>query len=161
MAMLGDVFLDVVYADAPGRSSTVTSKPIEEGETIADHVEIAPLVLNISGVVVGDDADSRLARLETMWQEKELLTYTNRVKYDNLVIERFNSDHGVEVRNGFAFSFVLRRVKIVAASTVVGLRLPEKAQLSKVQNKGRQQTRQGTPTPIQQRAEFLRMKGLE
>jgi len=161
MALLGGVLLNVVYADKPDRQTTVSQHPIEDGNSVADHVERKPLVLSISGVVTGPDAASRLTKLEDMQKKGQLLTYTNRVRYDNMVIESFGTEHGKEVANGFLFSMTLVRVRIMQSSPVKGMALPQRVQSKPVTNKGRQQTKKGPPSPMERRAAFLRNKGLE
>lgn len=59
-ALLGDIELTVVISDEPTSEVEVTEKPVERGQDVADHVKKKPDTLSISGVVVGDDAASKL-----------------------------------------------------------------------------------------------------
>jgi hypothetical protein len=161
MPYLGGVYLNTVYSDKPSRSVRTTDHPIEQGESIVDHIERIPVTISISGVVTGPDAAARLAKLEDLQNKGALLTYTHRVKYDNVIIEKFDSDHGKEVAGGFTFSMTLKRVRMVKAAPIKVMKLPQRVQAKKVTNKGRQQTKKGQPTAIEKKAEFLRRKGLE
>lgn len=161
MALLGGVLLDVVYSDKPTRQTTATQHPIENGESIADHIERKPTTLSISGVILGPDAAARLTKLEDMQKKGQLLTYTNRVRYDNMVIQSFDTDHGKETKNGFIFSMSLIRVIVAKPSPVAGMALPQRVAAKPVANKGRQQTVKSQPTAADKRADFLRKKGLK
>jgi hypothetical protein len=162
MALLGGVLLSV-SSDNPDRQSTVTQHEIESGENIADHVSHMPYTLNISGVVVGPDAAARLTKLEDIQRKGMPVQYVNRVKYDNVVIQSFGSDHGVATRNGFLFNMTLVRVRTTQASPVQTMKLPQRVQAKTVTNKGRQQTVKAQPkvSATDARATFLTRKGLE
>lgn len=147
MALLGGVLLNVVYADKPSRQVNVTQHPIENGESVADHVERRPLSLSISGLITGKDAAQRLAKLEDFQKKAVLLTYTHRVRLDNLVIESFDSDHGKETKGGLLFSMRLVKVRLSQASPVKGMKLPERVRNKPTGDKGRQQPKEGPPQP--------------
>lgn len=164
MALLGGVLLDVVTSDDSDRTSQVTQKATEEAESFADHVKHNPTTLSISGYVLGDDAAARLTKLEDFQKKATLLTYVHRLKFDNLVIESFGSNHGVEVRNGFAFNMRLVRVRFTKPSPIKGMALPQRVQAKSVSNKGRQQVKTGQPkisAETEAKASFLSRKGLE
>lgn len=114
-AILGGIELSVVDSDDPNRSVDVTEKPVESGQDIADHVKQKPDSISISGVVVGDDAWSKLKKLKDLMKKGELLTYTNRIVYSDVVIEKLNTSHNVSTRNGYEFSITLKQVRVATA----------------------------------------------
>jgi len=118
MARLGDVEFSAVTEESPQRDSSITDKPIEEGGVVADHVEPNPYVLNITGEVTGDGAGSKFAQLQEYWRKGKRLRYAGRNVASNMVIESFNSDHTVQVANGFRFSMTLKRLEIVRPAVV-------------------------------------------
>ncbi len=126
-AMLGDVELSVVLSDEPTADVEVTEKPVERGQDVSDHVKKKPEVLNISGVVVGDDAAAKLSKLKEYQRTGKLLTYINRVWYTNVVIESLNTRHGTAVRNGFEFDMTLKLVRIAVPKEVAITNLPPPA----------------------------------
>jgi hypothetical protein len=107
-------------------SSTVSSRPIETGVNITDHVFPQPETLRISGMVVGDDAKDRLEKLKSFWKGGQLLRYIGRVILPNVVIERFNDSYDNSISNGFRFNMTLKQVIIVDAPEFggAGERLP-------------------------------------
>lgn len=163
MALLGGVLLSV-SSDMPDRQSTITQHELESGENIADHVSHMPYTLTISGIVAGDDAAARLTKLEDIQRKAIPVQYINRVKYENVVIQSFGSDHGTATRNGFLFNMTLVRVKTTQATPVQAMSLPQRVQAKPVTNKGRQQTVKAQPkvaAATNDRAAFLSRKGLE
>ncbi|MEK4131987.1 phage baseplate protein [Solibacillus sp. FSL W8-0474] len=146
MPMLGDVFLNTVYADNPNRSVTATAHPIETGEDITDHISKNPITMSISGVLVGEDAAQRFNKLKEYLNKGKLLKYSNRTTLTDVIIENLSTVHDVEVKNGLKFDITLRQIRIAKASAVVGLKLPVKRQVAKVTKKGVQQKKTKSST---------------
>lgn len=140
-ALLGDVELSVVHSDDPTSDVEVTEKPVERGQDVSDHVKQKPETLAISGVVVGDDASSKLSKLKEYQRTGKLLTYIHRVWYGNVVIESLNTRHGGNVANGFEFDMTLKRVRIAVPKEVAITNLSTAAatKVKPVTNAGRKQ----------------------
>lgn len=117
-ALLGDIGLTAVISDDPTSDVEVTEKPVERGQDVSDHVKKKPETLNISGVVVGDDASSKLNKIKEYQRTGKLLTYIHRVWYENVVIESLNTRHGANVANGFEFDMVLKLVRIAVPKEI-------------------------------------------
>lgn len=141
LAKLGDVEISVVFSDEPAHEVEVTERPVERGQDISDHVKKRPDIITISGVIVGDDAASKLNKLKEYQSKGQILTYINRIWYDNLVIESLNTRHGPSVANGFEFDMVLKRVRVATAKEVVltSLSPPEATRTKPVTNAGTKQ----------------------
>ena len=65
-------------------SSKMTENAIEDGSSINDHVIKSSEQFPIGGILVGGNADAD--RLTRMWKERDLLTYSGRVRGNNLII---------------------------------------------------------------------------
>jgi len=141
MPWLGNIFLNTVYAEKPDRSVKTTEHPIEGGENIVDHIEREPMSLDINGIVTGRDAALRLGKLKHYQAMGIPLTYRYRNWMGNMIIEKMQTTHDSEVDKAFKFDITLKEIKIARASVVKALKLPQKVQVKKVTNKGRQQTK--------------------
>lgn len=141
LALLGDIELSVVHSDDPTCDAEVTDKPVERGQDISDHVKKKPETLAISGVIVGDDASSKLSKLKEYQRTGKLLTYIHRVWWENVVIESLNTRHGAHVANGFEFDMVLKLVRIAVPKEVAitNLSPPAETKIKPVTNAGRKQ----------------------
>lgn len=117
-AILGDIEFSVIEADNVNHSVDVTEKPVERGEDIADHIKQKPAKLSISGVIVGDDASEKLEKLKKYQREGKLLTYVNRVIYNNVVIENKDTIHDSKTANGYKINMSLKQVRIVIPKEV-------------------------------------------
>lgn len=142
-AMLGEVEFSVVFSDDPKRENEITDKSVERGADVSDHVKPIPDTLNISGVVVGDDAGTKLAKLLEYRNNGTLLTYIHRVWYDNMVINTFNSRHSVDVANGFEFDITLKHVRIATPKEVAITNVPPPiaTRTKEIANAGTKQTK--------------------
>lgn len=138
IAVLGSVLLDAVEADSPSHTFDVTDKAVENGSNIADHMKERPPTLSITGVIVGDDAWPRLARIRQMQTNRQLITYVNRVVYSNMAITSISTEHGANIGNGFQFSIQMRHVR-QASSQAIQMTSP-----APVASKNRQQQNAGT-----------------
>lgn len=157
-ALLGDIELTVVISDEPTSEVEVTEKPVERGQDVADHVKKKPDTLSISGVVVGDDAASKLEKLKEYQRTGKLLTYIHRVWWNNVVIESLNTRHSAAVGNGFEFDMVLKVVRIAVPKEVAitNLPAPEATKTKNVTNAGRKQPQ---PTPNSSADAWRAMRG--
>lgn len=130
MAKLGDIFLNTVYEDKPDHGIKTSDHPIENGESITDHIEQNPVKLSISGVCIGPDASTRLSRLKAALEKGTLLKYVYRTVYNDMVIESLQTTHDAETKDGFKFSITLKQIKIASKATVVNLPIPAKPPVS-------------------------------
>lgn len=145
VAVLEDVLLDVVEADKPTRIYEVTSKAVEDGVNISDHMHERPITLSISGMILGPDAWTRLQRIIQYQQNRQLITYTNRVIHSGMAITSIDTNHGGDTANGVKLTIKMKHVRRARPQQVRVTSVPpaiaSKAQGS--QNAGTQQP-QGT-----------------
>lgn len=144
IAVLQDVLLDMVEADQPNRSYDVTSKAVEDGVNISDHMHERPITLSISGMILGHDAWTRFQRIIQYQRNRQLITYTNRVVHTNMAITNIDTNHGGDTANGLKFRIQMKHVRrarpqqaqITGISSVVASKTKTK------QNAGTQQPKQ-------------------
>ena len=141
MAQLGKVFLNTVYADSPSRSVNITSRSVESGEPVSDHVKREQSSFNISGIIVGKDSAARMKKLEKYMYDGQVLKYVNRITATGVLIQGFNSNHGAEIKGGYAFDITLQEIKIVKSATIKGMNLPKsvRVKVKETTKKGTQQ----------------------
>ena len=146
MAKIGKVYIDTVYEEKIDKDMNVTTHPIEKGENVGDHVERKSRTLDISGVFVGSDTSARRAKIEQYMNSGEVLTFINKNKMSNLVIEKFEQTHDTDVKRGFKFKMSLVQVRFATKST-----LQKKKQTKKKTSGGQKQAstkKKTTPTKI-------------
>lgn len=118
MPKIGEVFIDSVFEEKIDKNMNVTTHPIEDGENVGDHVERKSRTLDISGVFVGRDTSARRAKIEQYMNSGEVLVFTNKNKMSNLVIEKFEQIHDVDVKRGFKFKMALVQIRFATKSTL-------------------------------------------
>lgn len=139
-ALLGDVEFSAVENESPSNTAEVTENPVEKGEDIADHVKLKPYTMAMSGIVVGDDATQKLQKLSEYFRKGQVLTYVGRNVVNNVVIEQFDRVHDSSISNGFAFSFKLKQIRIVAVQEITIKNPAVKTQMKKTSAAGLKQT---------------------
>lgn len=157
MAILGDIEFSVVEQDDISISTDITDKPVERGQDVSDHVKPKPDKLSIKGIIVGPDASKKWSKIKMYSKTGELLTYVNRVIYDNMVIESFNPVHGRDVANGYKFSMTLKQVRISKPDEIAITKVPPKVQTKTKKKKkaGKKQPKKGKAKKPDKKAKLL------
>lgn len=118
MPKLGDITLNIVYGEDRSTRVKTTDKPVEGGFSAVDHVEKEPLLIKISGVCTGDDAGTRLNRLEAYAKEGKRLDYVGRFKMSNAVIESIDTTKDKQTAGtAYKFDIQLKEVRVVRAAS--------------------------------------------
>lgn len=99
------------------KSSKMTSNAIEGGSSIEDHVYLNPEQLQITGVVVKNH-NAFKDQLEAMWKNRDLVTYTGKIRVSNYVIINLQIKNASSNKNGFQFTATLQKVNIVSGQYV-------------------------------------------
>ena len=148
---LGDIEFSVVEEEKPRDTVTITDHPVEKGQDVSDHVKQESSIIDILGIIVGDDAAEKLNKLQKYQKEGKLLSYVGRNVYSNMAIQTLDRNHGKDVRNGFAYNITLKQVRLSTAkevelqvvSPVTKQPTPQvKTQVKKVTNNGKQQPKE-------------------
>ena len=113
LAKLGDLIFSVVTEEVIKFENKTTDHPIEDGSVITDHVQTNPLIIQISGNIVGDDAAEKSELLVQYFNKKTLNTYVGRGLVGNCIVEEFSRDVDSAIANGFNFSMTLKQIKFV------------------------------------------------
>lgn len=99
------------------KSSKMTSNAIEGGSSIEDHVYLNPEQIQIVGVVV-KNYSSYQSRLESMWKNRDLVTYVGKFRVSNYVITNLQLKNDSNNKKGFSFTAMLQKANIVSGSYV-------------------------------------------
>lgn len=131
-----------ILQETSTRSSKMTSNAIENGSSIEDHVYLNPEQLQIEGVVVKNH-NAYKASLEMMWKNRDLVTYTGKIRVSGYVITSLQIKNDATNKKGFRFNATLQKANIVSGQYVeLGQALlmsQQDAQESKPASTGKQQ----------------------
>ena len=105
-----------------GRSSQVTSNPLEDGTEIQDHHVNQPTQFSFNGVTVG--GATAYDRLEKMQEQHDLLTYAGKFRMANLVITSLQRTDNKDNDTGCSFSVTFTQVQIGSAEYVKAGEVP-------------------------------------
>jgi hypothetical protein len=105
-----------------GRSSQVTSNPMEDGSETQDHHVNQPAQFSFNGVTVGGAA--AYERLEKMQEQHDLLTYAGKFRMSNLVITSLQRTDNKDNDTGCSFSVTFTQVQIGSAEYVKAGEVP-------------------------------------
>lgn len=151
-AKLGDIEFTVIEDENPTDSVEITDNSVEDGQNVSDHVKQQASVISLQGYMTGDDASDKLRKLKTYMNKGEILTYVGRNLYSNMLIENIDRNHGVQIKNGFAFNITLKQIRISNAKEVEISFGGSKKTATKVKtqtNNGKQQAKNKTTTSTQ------------
>jgi len=112
MVKIGDVVATSGTEELVNKSNTITEYPVEDGSVVADNSERKPLLLQISGMVKGQNAFKSLQQLRKYADNAELITYTGRNAFSNCIIESLSTSHGKDVKGGFTFTATIKQILI-------------------------------------------------
>lgn len=115
---LGNVEFSVVDDENATDSVSITDNPVESGQDVSDHMKQEPSTIDITGIIVGDDAADKIRQLRKYQTDRVLVTYVGRNIYSNMGLLTFKRNHGKDIANGFAFDMALKQVRIATASQV-------------------------------------------
>lgn len=119
-----EVEFSSVEIEKPTYTSDVTLHPVERGQDVSDHVRPDPNEISLQGVIVGDDAADKLARLLEFRKNGEVLHYIGRNSVVSVVIKGLTPEQHVRIANGFYFTLSLLQVRI-AESLMRKIKMPE------------------------------------
>nr|WP_072537095.1 hypothetical protein [Anaerococcus mediterraneensis] len=117
LVRLGDVKFDALVKENVDYDAELTSKEVEKGEDISDHMKTKPFTASLSGVMV-EDADAKLEALKKYQKESELLTYIGKSSLESVVITSIQVEHTVENFNGYNLDIRIQEVRIASPETV-------------------------------------------
>ena len=119
MALINDIYIFVESEDV-ARETSISSHPVEEGIDLTDHVRQSPLVLSLSGELVGSDYEDDIAQLERLQKDGELVEYTGINILSSALLTKFTTTHTGSVRGGCTFSAELKEIRIASSPYSAG-----------------------------------------
>lgn len=149
LVSLGGVEFDALVEENIDYDAKVTSKAVEKGADISDHMKAEPFTASLSGIMV-EDADAKLEALKKFQEESELISYIGKSSLQNVVITSFQVEHTVKNFEGFNFSIRIQEVRIASPETFkVSVKNPKSgkqdkktaSRVKKSTNEGRKQVR--------------------
>lgn len=96
----------------------VPGHPVEDGIPLSDHVERGPMILSLSGKILGEpnEIDSVLNSLMSMQKEGKVGTYTGRGVFYNMAVVTLSIDADANIANGHNFSMELKEIRKAGSS---------------------------------------------
>ena len=116
---IGEVIFTATTEETVSYENEITERPVEDLGYISDHVRQKPIKFNVSGVLVGEEAFSRLMKLREYSKGKETLQYYGRNVFYNVLIETLETGHNKETRNGFSFHMSCKIVQQAVKKEII------------------------------------------
>ena len=123
--------IDVMISESYNMRSSVSTSPIENGESIQDHAEALPLQINLDCIIsntplgrifnelapISSNASlNAFNTLEALWKNRQLISIvTGLKKFTNMIITNVTPVRSVRNSNGLFFSISLQRMNIVTS----------------------------------------------
>ena len=98
-------------------SNKITDNPIEDGSNINDHVFNNPDQFSITGTAIGNAGEIK-SKLDAMKEKGDIITYSGRIRIDNLVIQNWSPAYDSKNKNGFEFTVSFKKIKISTSEYV-------------------------------------------
>lgn len=109
---------------------------MENGCNLSDHVFLNPEQLQISGVTTSNQESVKL-QLETLWKNRELITYIGRIRFTNCVISNLQISNSAKNVDGFDFSLTLLKIEIASGRQVILSGMQEDTPMTNQDAKGK------------------------
>lgn len=119
MALINDIYV-FVENESVRREAQVSQHPVEEGIDLTDHVKRSPIILSLTGAIVGDGYEDDVLNLDKMQRSGELIEYVGVNLLSDAVITSFATEHTGEIRGGCRFSMEIHEIRIAASPFVSG-----------------------------------------
>ena len=128
MALLNDYYIFVQDEDVK-RGVSISSHPVESGLNITDNVKRNPMVVSITGEIVGKNAAKNLEKITALHQKGKYVKYVGRNILKNAVITSFDTSHPNTIYGGCSFAMEITEIRVAKTPLV---------------NKSNQKTKSGT-----------------
>ena len=116
---LGDVIFTINEGETINKSNIVTDYPVEDGVNISDNSDPNPVSISFFGIIQGNDSEEKLNLLRQYSDNGEMLTYTGRNTFSNMVIESFDTTHDNTIKNGFIYSISLKQITVTSTAILL------------------------------------------
>lgn len=119
MALINDTYVFVISEDI-NRELSASSHPVEEGIDLTDHVRRSPLILSLTGEIVGSDYEDDVSQLEQLQRGGELVEYTGVNVLSSALLTKLSTTHDGSICGGCQFSAELKEIRIAASPYTAG-----------------------------------------
>ena len=116
LVSLGGVKFDAHLQENIDYDADVTSKAVEKGADISDHMKAKPFTASLSGVMI-ENANAKLSALKKFQEDGELLSFIGKSVLQNVVITSIQVEHTVENFEGYNFDIRIQEVRIASPET--------------------------------------------
>ena len=149
LIILGGIELDALITENVDYDAELTTKAIEEGADISDHMKAKPFTASLSGTIV-EDADAKLEALKKYQKEGRIINYIGKSILVSVVITSIQVKHTVQNFYGFDYSLRIQEVKLASPETFnITVKNPRNgkqdsktaSRVKKPSNEGRKQVR--------------------
>lgn len=113
---LGGVILDAHMEENVDYTAEVTSKPVEKGEDISDHMKPKPFSAKLSGSMI-KDAEAKFEALKQYQKEAQLISFVGKSSLENVVITSLSRSESVENYEGYDYDITIEEVRIASPET--------------------------------------------
>lgn len=143
MATINGYYIFVEKEDVK-RGVELSSHPVEKGLDITDNVKRSPIVISISGEIVGKDAPTMLNRIQNWHQSGRAVKYIGRNVISDALITSFDTGHPNTIHGGCSFDMEISEVRVAKSAWVQTSTKTTTASTKKPTKAGTQQVKSNT-----------------
>ena len=118
MALINEHYVFVIDEDVK-RGVSISEHPVESGLNITDNVKREPMVISISGEIVGQNAANVMAKIEALHHKGSYVKYVGRNIMSKAIITSFDTSHPNTIYGGCAFTMEIKEIRIAKSPLVV------------------------------------------
>lgn len=118
MALINNYYVFVKDEEVK-RGVSISEHPVENGLNITDNVKREPIVISITGEIVGKNAGSVLKKITALHQKGNYVKYIGRNILSKALITTFDSSHPNTIYGGCSFTMEIKEVRIAKSPLVV------------------------------------------
>lgn len=111
MALLEDWYL-FVKEESVSSDVEVSEHPVEKGLDITDNVKKNPLVISLSGEIVGKNAKVKVTKIRTCHRKGKFVTYIGKMVLKNAIITKFDVSYSNTIWGGCSFDMELKQIRL-------------------------------------------------
>lgn len=89
---------------------TITDNPVEKGAPISDHVQVANKTIEVSGWLLGKNAEKSFRQLMAYEQKGAIRSWKGRIYYKNSLISNLSRTYNT-IKNGFEITFTITTIR--------------------------------------------------
>ncbi|WHE87279.1 LysM peptidoglycan-binding domain-containing protein [Lachnoanaerobaculum gingivalis] len=114
MALINDLYI-FCETEEVNQNVEVSSHPVESGIPISDHAKRGPILLSLTGYIVGEEWENTRHRIEQMKKNAEIVKYVGRNILSSMLITGFRTSSDSSIRDGEKFTMELTEIRIAAS----------------------------------------------